>query len=99
MQKINVNDLNGIESTPLKVITRVIQEADPLKFSDLCSNMLSDFIGREESIVNYSIHSHIIQSVNGAVLVFTAILQHLATEQEEKEYKEEIKRANLFIKP
>ena len=98
MKQINVNDLNGTETGHLSVITRVIQEADPIKFSELCNNLLNEFIGREEAIINYAIQTNIINTNTGAVLVLTAVLQQYATKQEKEEYIQEIKRANLLIK-
>lgn len=100
MEKINVNDLNGTENTQLKVLTRLIQEPNPLKFNEACQNMLNEFNGKEEAIISYNISTQMISDQRGAPLIlFIAILQYYASEQEFKEYETEIKRANLLIKP
>ena len=100
MEKINVNDLNGLEQRNLKIITRVIQEPNPLKFCEACQNLLNEFIGREETIINYNVNTQLLSDQRGApVIIFIAILQYYASENEFTEYESEIKRANLLIKP
>lgn len=100
MEKINVNDLNGIEQKNLKIITRVIQEANPLKFCEACEILLNEMIGKEEVIINYNVNTQLLSDQRGApVIIFIAIMQYYATETEYKEYESEIKRANLLIKP
>lgn len=95
--KINVDDLNGVSDTTYKVITKLIQEYDPIKFSSLCEQELKTL--NPEAMINYSVSSIPMPTNRGVALVFTCSIQYWGSEEDYKQWIQEIKRNNLLIKP
>lgn len=95
--KINVDDLNGLQNSTMRVITKTIQDYDPFKFSLACEEAFKTI--NQESMICYQVNTSLMQTAQGTALVFVAVWQYWANEAEFKEYEAELKRKNLFIKP
>lgn len=95
-KKINVDDLNGVTNPIMKVITRTIQEPDPIRFSDLCQNLFNEI--HEDLFISYGTSVIPVPTNRGVVLMYVANLQHWATEEDYKKWIEDLKRSNLLIK-
>lgn len=96
-KNINTDDLNGITTPLLKVITKTIQEPDPVKFSALCEALFGTI--NNETFIAYSVSTIPLPTQRGTALVYIGNLQYWGTEQDYKEWLDELKRNNLFIKP
>ena len=96
-KKIDVSDLNGQTNAVMRVITKTLQEYDPFKFSQACEEAFKTI--NQEAMICYQVNTSLAQTAQGTALVFIAVWQYWATEQELKEYEAELKRKNLFIKP
>lgn len=96
-KKINVDDLNGVKDVTMKVITKTIQEPDPVKFSALCQALFLEI--HEEVFICYSTTVIPMPTNRGIALVYIANLQYWATEEDHAKWLEDLKRSNLFIKP
>lgn len=95
-KKIDVGDLNGMKDIILKVITKTIQEPDPVKFSALCQDLFTQI--HEEMFISYSTTVIPMQSTRGVALVYIANLQYWATEEDHAKWLEDLKRSNLIMK-
>lgn len=97
MEKVNVNDLNGLEAPAMKLITKIVQEANSVKFSALCEELIKTI--HPEIMLSYQTSAMPTPTPSGMALVFVAIVQYWATEEEFKTHLDELKRASLIIKP
>ena len=97
LKEINVDDLNGMSPANFKIITLTIQDVNPINFSEQCEARLK--LINPEALVCYNTNSQTINTPRGQALVFIAIIQFWGTEEEHKQWLDEIKRNNLFIKP
>lgn len=97
LKKINVDDLNGLEQANFKVITVTIQEIDPIKFSQLCEDLIKST--NPDTMINYSITNVQVQTQRGIAFLYMVNLQYWGTEQEHKEWETELRRKALIIKP
>lgn len=95
--KINVDDLNGVDDATLKLITKTVQEPNPVKFSLLCEGVFKSI--NPEALVNYSITVLMMPTSRGNALIYVATFQYWASEWEFNQWIEELSRANLLIKP
>lgn len=96
-KNINVDDLNGIGEAVMKVITKTIQEPDPIRFSLLCEEQFKTI--NPEALITYSIANLQLQTNRGVALIYVANFQYWAMEKEHKQWIDDLKRSNLFIKP
>lgn len=96
-KKINVDDLNGVKDVTMKVITKTVQEPDPVKFSALCQDLFAQI--HEEVFICYAVTVIPMPTNRGLVLIHVANLQYWATEEDHAKWLEELKRSNLLIKP
>lgn len=94
---LSADDLNGIGETTLKLITKTIQEPNPVKFSLLCEEHFKAI--NPESLLNYSITLLSVPTNKGNALIYCATFQYWASEAEFKTWIEELNRSNLLIKP
>ncbi len=97
LKKINVDDLNGLTEPNYKVITQTIQEANPVKFSELCEEALLGL--NQEALIHYSCSVVPIQTSRGSALMFVANIQYWSSEKAHKEWIEALNRNNLIIRP
>lgn len=97
IEDINVNDLNGLEESKMKLITKIVQEANPAKFSNMCQELLQKI--HPEVLLTYSNTVVTQQTPMGTALIFTAVVQYWGSEEEFTEYVNELRRNNLLIKP
>jgi len=96
-KKINVDDLNGVQASNYKLITKTIQEPNPVKFSQACEDLFKSI--NPEALVSYSVLNLIMPTNMGNALIYIANFQYWASEDDFKTYIEELKRGNLLIKP
>ena len=88
-------DLNGLQSMKMKVITEIIQEIDPVKFSQACEDLISSV--NPDTLISYNTQSGIVRVQLGEVIMFTAILQYWGTMDLYEEWLSKIKSKNSLI--
>lgn len=95
----NLSDqLNGVKPVNYQIITVNIQDPDIIKFSHQCTELIKRL--NPETIHQYNLSTVPVPVAGGGIALSNiCICQYWGTDEEVKEYKEELKRKNLFIKP
>lgn len=94
----NLSDqLNGVTPVNFQIITKIIQDPDPVKFSNKCTELIKGL--NPETIHQYNLTTLPMPTPQGVALIFACVIQYWATDEEFKAWIEELRRNNLFIKP
>ena len=95
-KNINVNDLNGIGESTLKVIIITIQNPDPIKFCQQCEDLFTQI--NQEVFISFNTQNLQIQTSQGIGLIYLANLMYWGSEADHKAWETELKRKSLLIK-
>lgn len=92
------SDLNSFTDLKMKLITEIVQEIDPVKFSQSCEDLCSSV--NPDTLHSYVTHSTIALLPGGQqTIVFIAIMQYWGMQDQYNEWIEKLRVKNLIIKP
>jgi hypothetical protein len=95
-KNINIDDLNGIGETKLKVIIITIQQPDPIQFCKQCEELFNSI--NQETFICFNTQNLQVQTAQGIGLIYLANLMYWGSEADHKAWETELKCKSLLIR-